>query len=52
MLSHLMKIFFGIAEAVSGGATVNPKGTKTLLDNGLSTFFIKGIPFFSNGSIN
>ena len=30
-------------------ATVNPSGNKTLLANGLITFFIKGSPVFSNG---
>ena len=28
---------------------VNPNGIKTILANGLSTLFIKGKPFFSNG---
>ena len=31
---------------------VNPNGIKKLLANGLVTFFIKGNPFFSNGSRN
>ena len=30
-------------------AAVNPNGIKTLLTNGLITFFIKGNPVFSNG---
>ena len=30
-------------------ATVNPKGIKTLLANGLITSFIRGNPVFSNG---
>ena len=33
---------------VADAAAVNPKGTKTLLANGLSTFFINGNPVFSN----
>ena len=33
----------------SAAAAVNPKGIKTLLANGLITFFIKGNPIFSNG---
>ena len=31
-------------------AAANPKGTKTLLANGLSTFPIQGNPLFSNGA--
>ena len=31
-------------------ATVNANGYETLLASGLSTFFIKGNPVFSNGS--
>ena len=30
-------------------AAVNPNGIKTLLANGLITFFISGDPIFSNG---
>ena len=33
---------------VADAAAVNPKGTKTLLANGLITFFINGNPVFSN----
>ena len=40
-------IFFAVS--VAEAATVNPKSTKTLLDNGLSTFLIKGRPVFNNG---
>ena len=29
---------------------VNPNGIKTVLDNGLSKFVIKGKPVFSNGN--
>ena len=36
-------------ESVADAAAVNPSGIKTLLANGLSTFFIKGNPVFSNG---
>ena len=32
--------------------TVNPNGIKTLLDNGLSTYFINGNPAFSDGLIS
>ena len=31
-------------------AAVNPNGIKTLLANGLITFFINGIGLFNNGS--
>ena len=41
-------IFLWTAASVADGAGVNPKGIKTLLANGLSTFPIKGNP----GSIN
>ena len=35
--------------ASAADAAVNPKGIKTLLANGLVTFFINGNPLFSNG---
>ena len=35
-------------ESVADAATVNPNNTKTLLASGLSIFFIKGNPVFSN----
>ena len=35
--------------SVDDDAAVNPNGIKTLLANGLSKFFIKGNPLFSNG---
>ena len=38
-----------IAATVVDAAAVNPNGIKTVLANGLSTFFIKGNPNFSNG---
>ena len=41
-------IFLWIAASVSNAVAVNPNGIKTLLVNGLSTFLIKGNPFFSN----
>ena len=43
------KILFWIAGSVAGVAAVNPNGIKTFLANGLSTFFIKDNPVFSNG---
>ena len=35
--------------ASAADAAVNPEGIKTLLANGLVTFFINGNPLFSNG---
>ena len=42
-------IFLSIAAFVSDAAAVNSNGIKKLLANGLSTFFIKDNPVFSNG---
>ena len=41
-------IFFWIAASVAEASAINPKGTKTLLANGLNTFPITGKPVFSN----
>ena len=41
-------IFAWIAVSVADAAPVNPNGIKTILANGLSTFFIKGSPVFSS----
>ena len=41
--------FFYILVLAADTATVNPNGIKTLLANGLNTFFINGNPVFSNG---
>ena len=38
-----------IAESVADDTAVCPNAIKTLLANGLNTFFIKGNPVFSNG---
>ena len=38
------KIFFWIAAYFADAAVVNPNGTKTLLANGVSTYFINGKP--------
>ena len=38
-----------VASAADAAAAANPNGIKTLFDNGLSTFFIKGNTVFSNG---
>ena len=44
------KIFFWIASSVAAAAApINPNGIKTLLANGLSTFFIKDKLVFSDG---
>ena len=37
-----------IAASIADVAAVNPNQIKTLLANGLSTFFVKGNPVFSN----
>ena len=46
------KIFFWIAASVTDTAAFNPNGTKMLLADGLSAFFIQGKPVFSNGTRN
>ena len=39
------KIFLCIPASAADAAAVNPKGIKTLLANGLITFYIGGNPF-------
>ena len=46
------KIFLCIPASAADDAAVNPRGIKTLLTNGLITFFISGNPVFSNGPSN
>ena len=41
--------FFCIPASAADAAVVNPNGIKTLLSNGLITFFINGNPVFNNG---
>ena len=41
--------FFCIPASAADAAAVNPNGIKTLLANGLITFFINGKPVFNNG---
>ena len=41
-------IFLWIGASVADAATVIPNDIKTLLTNGLSIFYIKGEPVFSN----
>ena len=40
------KIFLFIPTSATDSATVNPNGIRNLLANCLSTFFVKGLPFF------
>ena len=44
--------FSCIPASAADAAAVNPKGIKTLLANGLITFYINGNPVFSNGASN
>ena len=44
--------FLSIPGSAADVAAVNPKGIRTLLANGLITFFINGNPLFSNGPSN
>ena len=48
-MSFYPNIFLWVAAAVADAAVVNPNGTKTLLANSFSTFFIKDKQGFSNG---
>ena len=43
------KVFLRIPASVAGATSGNPNGIKTLLVNGLITFFIKGNLVFCNG---
>ena len=45
-------IFLCIPASAADAAAVNPKAIKTLLANGLITFFINGNPVFSDGPSN
>ena len=42
-------LLYSVQTSVADIAAVNPNGTKMLLANGLSTFFIKDNPGLSNG---
>ena len=44
------KFFLCIPASAADAASVNPSGIKTLLANGLITFFIKGNPAFNHGT--
>ena len=45
-------IFLCIPASAADAVAVNPKGIKTLLANGLITFFINDNPVFNNGPSN
>ena len=45
-------IFLCIPTSAADAAAVNPKGIKTLLANGLITFFVNGNPVFRNRPSN
>ena len=46
------KITLCIPTSAADAGAVNPRGIKTLLANGLITFYISGNPVFSNGPSN
>ena len=50
--AQILIFFLCIPASAVDAAAVNPRGIKTLLANGLITFFINGNPFFSNGPSN
>ena len=52
MTSTRSQYFSCIPAYAAYAAAVSPKRIKTLLANGLITFFINGNPVFSNGSSN
>ena len=43
------KVFSSIPTSAADAAAVNPGDIKTILANGLITFFINGNPVFNNG---
>ena len=45
----ILRFFLCIPASAADDAAVNPRGIKTLLTNGLITFFISGNPVFSKG---
>ena len=46
---QILRFFLCTSASAADDAAVNPKGIKTLLANGLITFFINGNPVFGNG---
>ena len=51
-ICQILKFFLCIPASAADGAAANLNGIKTLLANGLITFFINGNPVFSNGQIS
>ena len=47
--NQILRFFLCIPASAADTAVINRKGIKTLLANGLITFFIKGKTVFSNG---
>ena len=47
--AQILIFFLCIPASDADAPAVNPRGIKTLLANGLITFFINGNPVFSNG---
>ena len=52
MMTLILRFFLSIPASVADAAAVNPRGTKMLSANGLTTIFINGKPVFSNGPSN
>ena len=48
----ILRFFLCIPASAADAAAVNPRGIKTLLANGLVTFFINSNSVFSNGPSN
>ena len=48
-LLEIINVVLPNPKSVADAAVVNPNEIKTLIASGLSTFFIKGSPVFSNG---
>ena len=48
----ILRFFLCIPASAADATAVNPKGIKTLLANGLITFFINGNIVSTNGAIN
>ena len=49
-VDQILRFFLCIPASAADAPPVNPNEIKTLLGNGLITFFINGDPVFSNGS--
>ena len=46
---QILRFFLCIPASAAGAAIVNPRGIKTVLANGLITFYVNDNPVFSNG---